>query len=328
MLSDASQPLISVVVPVYNPGAYFAPFLASLRAQTWQNWQAILVDDGSTDGSAEAADAAAKADSRFTVLHQPNRGAAAARAAGVARATGDFLLCVDSDDLMHPKMLQTLAEGCLQHKAQLAFCRFAPFTGQPPADEQPPAGQVLSGQTACEMLLHDQRLDYALSNKLFAKGLLTPAMLQCPYRYNEDLLASWRTFAGVQTAVFYDFDGYHCRQHAASTSHQGITLPFLTDQHAVAKLILQSAQNTPLQQSASAFYYEKLLYLESMILRQPRQSEFDGLRRELRIELKAGFAAALRNGSLSRGMKLCAVLSRFLPPAWHLACQTLLHDKR
>lgn len=328
MPDKLQQPLVSVIVPVYNPGEYFAPFLQSLRAQSWQNWQAILVDDGSTDGSEKAVDLAAQNDDRFIAFHQPNSGAAAARAKGVALAKGDFLLCVDSDDLLHPELLASLVNACLENKAQLAFCRFAPFAGQPSPDTQPPAGQILPGYMARKMLLHDHRLDYALSNKLFVQGILTPEVLECPYRYNEDLLASWRAFAKVHTAVFVDYDGYHCRQHTGSTSHQGITLPFLTDQLAVAKLILQDAAPTPLQQSAEAFYYEKLLYLESMILRQPAQGDFAALRLDLRKELKQLFGQVLRNEELSFGMKACAVFSRFLPAAWQAVCRLLLHDKR
>ena len=327
-MQTEARPLVSVVVPVYNPGEYFAPFLASLQAQTLQNWQAILVDDGSTDGSAERIDSAARADARILAVHQPNSGAAAARARGVALAEGEFLLCVDSDDLMHPQMLRALVQACQSQNAQLAFCRFAPFTETPSPDTEPPAGRSLSGQAAREMLLHDQRLDYALSNKLFRAGVLTADMLRCPYRYNEDLLASWRAFAAVQTAVFLDFDGYHCRQHAASTSHSGITLPFLTDQLAVAKRILLDAEGTSLQASAKAFYYEKLLYLESMILRQSAQSEFDSLHSTLRAELRYGFHDAMHSAFLGTGMKACALLSRRVPPVWHAVCRLLLRDKR
>ena len=70
-MQTEARPLVSVVVPVYNPGEYFAPFLASLQAQTLQNWQAILVDDGSTDGSAERIDSAARADARILLFTSP-----------------------------------------------------------------------------------------------------------------------------------------------------------------------------------------------------------------------------------------------------------------
>ena len=326
---DSGFSLVSVIVPVYNPGPYFTPFLSSLQAQSWQNWQAILVDDGSTDGSGEAADAIARIDRRFTVIHQANRGAAAARAAGAAAARGNYLIFVDSDDLMHPDMLQILANGCIRYRAELAFCRFSPFTGQPKAEETiSRTGKPMPGLQAQKMLLHDQRLDYALSNKLFSRKVITPDMLESPYRYNEDLLASWRAFAGVKTAVFFDFAGYHCRQHAGSTSHKGITLPFLNDQLSVAKLILRDSQGTPMQQSAEAFYYEKLLYLESMILRTAANPAFAELHQTLKSELRARYSAALHNDDIGPGILLCAVFSRRLHWAWHLACRTLLHDKR
>lgn len=322
------MPLVSVIVPVYNPGEYFAPFLASIGEQDYPRFQVILVDDGSSDGSEKLADAQAEKDTRFVVYHQPNQGAAAARANGLRRAEGDFVILMDSDDLVHPQMLSTLVEGCLRENTGLAFCRFAPFTGDAPTDTAPCAGRLLQGSEHLEMLLHDQRLDYALSNKLFRKGVITPEMLVCPYRYNEDLLAAWRAFSTVDKAVFYDFDGYHCRQHAGSISHQGIRSVFLTDQLAVAKLILTDAEGTPMEASANAFYDEKLLYLYSMILRQGDTSAFAALEKELRAELKPRLAAALRNPALSAKMKVVDIATLYFTPLWRLVCRALLHDRR
>ena len=78
-----NETLISLVVPVYNAGPWLAPCLASITAQTHTAWECILSDDGSTDGSAEACDAAAAADPRFRVVHRPNSGPNAARQAGI-----------------------------------------------------------------------------------------------------------------------------------------------------------------------------------------------------------------------------------------------------
>ena len=324
----SQAPLVSVIVPVFNPGEYFAPFLKSIAAQDHPRFEVILVDDGSSDGSERLADQAAAGDARFRVIHQPNRGAAAARAEGLRHAGGDFVILMDSDDLVHPQLLSTLAGGCLAANASLAFCRFAPFSGEAPADMPPCEGSVLEAPRHLEMLLHDQRLDYALSNKMFRAGAITPEMLLCPYRYNEDLLAAWRAFTGLDRAVFFDFDGYHCRQHAGSISHRGISPVFLTDQWEVAKLILADAAGTSMEASAHAFYDEKLLYLYSMILRQRETAAFASLEEALRAELRPRLPGALRNPALSLTMKAVAIATCWFTPLWRPVCRLVLRDRR
>lgn len=93
-------PRLSIVVPVYNVEEFLAATLDSLLQQTLGNWEAIVVDDGSTDSSGRIADAFAASDPRITVIHQPNAGLGAARNAGVARARGKYLTFLDSDDLI------------------------------------------------------------------------------------------------------------------------------------------------------------------------------------------------------------------------------------
>ena len=114
------QDLISVVVPVYNCAPYLDACMQSLQAQTWQNWEAVLVDDGSTDGSAALCDAWAEKDPRIRVLHQKNAGVSAARNAGIEAVQGRYLAFVDADDRVEPEFLQTLRETI--GETQLAVC--------------------------------------------------------------------------------------------------------------------------------------------------------------------------------------------------------------
>lgn len=114
------QDLISIVIPVYNCGPYLDDCLGSLVAQTWHNWEAILVDDGSTDDSPAKCDDWAIRDPRIRVLHQENKGVSAARNAGMEAAKGEYLAFVDADDWVEPEYLQTLLS--LIQTADLAIC--------------------------------------------------------------------------------------------------------------------------------------------------------------------------------------------------------------
>ena len=101
-------PRIFVVIPVYNVEKYLCPCVESLRAQTFTDWQAVLVDDGSTDSSGALCDELAAQEPRLLVIHQSNGGLAAARNTGMSVMRGEALAFLDSDDVIPPEFLQEL----------------------------------------------------------------------------------------------------------------------------------------------------------------------------------------------------------------------------
>lgn len=111
--------LVSIIVPVYNTGEYLAPCVESLIAQTYQNIEIILVNDGSTDGSGVVCDDFACRDERVKVIHQKNSGVSAARNAGLKAALGDYLTFVDSDDLLVPSALETAMRYLRENDADM-----------------------------------------------------------------------------------------------------------------------------------------------------------------------------------------------------------------
>ena len=118
------QPLISIIVPVYNAEPYLDNCLDSIAAQTWGNLEVWLVDDGSTDASPALCDARAAADSRFHVLHQANAGVSAARNAALERATGQYLQFVDGDDYLPSTATERLVRTAGATGADLVIGRF------------------------------------------------------------------------------------------------------------------------------------------------------------------------------------------------------------
>ncbi len=106
---------ISVIIPVYQVEKTLQRCVDSIIAQSFADWEAILVDDGSTDGSATICDSYQTTDCRIKAIHQDNRGLGAARNRGIAEATGDYLMFVDSDDALSSETLQKLAEETSLH---------------------------------------------------------------------------------------------------------------------------------------------------------------------------------------------------------------------
>ncbi len=97
---------VSVIIPVYNTEKFLGRCLDSLRAQSFGDWEAVCVDDGSTDGSGPLLDSFAAADPRIRVVHKANGGVSEARNLALGLIGGEYLTFVDSDDFLHPRALE------------------------------------------------------------------------------------------------------------------------------------------------------------------------------------------------------------------------------
>ncbi len=110
IMTNRPAPTFNVIMPVYNHVDYVEQAVQSVLAQTRDDWQLCIVDDGSTDGSAQAVDQLASTDERISVIHQPNAGPAAARNAALARTSAPWLTYIDSDDIWLPDALANYAD--------------------------------------------------------------------------------------------------------------------------------------------------------------------------------------------------------------------------
>lgn len=114
---------ISVIVPVYNAISWLEECLNSILSQTYSNFELIMVDDGSTDGSALLCDTYATLEDRVRVVHQDNSGVATARNRGLEEIRGQWIAFVDADDAVHPRYLEYLLGLCRRHDCDVVQCR-------------------------------------------------------------------------------------------------------------------------------------------------------------------------------------------------------------
>lgn len=114
------MPKFTLIIPVYNVEAYLRQCLDSVLCQDYSDWEAVCVNDGSTDGSAAILEDYAAKDARFQVFTQPNGGLSAARNAGLDAAKGEYILFLDSDDWLEPKALETI-DTSLNGEDMLSF---------------------------------------------------------------------------------------------------------------------------------------------------------------------------------------------------------------
>ena len=113
------MPKFSIIIPIYNVEAYLRKCVASILAQTCQDFELLLIDDGSPDGSGKLCDEFAAQSPSVRAVHQPNGGAGAARNHGIALSTGEYLLFVDGDDYLEPTLLADLSAAMEQTDADL-----------------------------------------------------------------------------------------------------------------------------------------------------------------------------------------------------------------
>ena len=179
------SPLISVIIPVYKVEAYLTACVESVLAQTYQNMEIILVDDGSPDNCPQMCDEFARQDSRIQVIHKENGGLSSARNAGIDTAKGEYLAFLDSDDLWTPLFLERLYQAIEETGADLAVCLFLRFQGDLPA-ELPEAAQTLTltQRDAFECLFGVRNENMVVApNKLYDRKLFSPV--------NESIVVAW-----------------------------------------------------------------------------------------------------------------------------------------
>ncbi len=118
------QPLVSVIVPVYNAKLHIARCVESIRRQSYPNLEIILVNDGSSDVSLQVADVYARADKRILLIDKDNSGVSATRNLAISMATGKYLQFVDSDDYLAPDATRLLVEKAEQNTADLVIAPY------------------------------------------------------------------------------------------------------------------------------------------------------------------------------------------------------------
>ncbi len=167
--------LISIIVPVYNTKDYLRRCLESIMNQTYSKLEIILIDDGSTDGSGQLCDSYQALDSRIKVFHQQNKGAASARNLGLAKAKGEYIGFVDSDDYIKEDMYDSLHDG-METGADIVCCGTvllfpAKMHKKPELSAKFPNPISYTKAEALKELLLVRNLDFSPCNKLYRRML-------------------------------------------------------------------------------------------------------------------------------------------------------------
>lgn len=227
-----ANPLLSIIVPVYNVEAYLVECLDSILAQDFTDYELILVDDGSTDGSGAVCDRYAARYPRIHCLHQSNGGHTAARQNGVRMSRGEYITFVDSDDWIAPGMYRHMCDAARTTQADIVHCNMTAvmphkeeLRGVPfPAGlyDKPRLEETVYPRMICSGVFFKFGIAPGLVNKLFRRSLLEKYLFQIPHNIvvGEDGPVTYSCMLDASSVYFCEESYYYYRSNPDSLCHR------------------------------------------------------------------------------------------------------------
>ena len=305
--------LISVIIPVYNSGKYLERCLNSLIAQTHENLEIIIINDGSKDNSAEIIEKFTSKDQRIIAVHQENQGVSAARNKGLEIAKGEFIGFVDADDEAEKDLYELLYHNLQKYEADISHCGFE-LVKPDETIKFHDSGIVLI-QTkfdAIAEILSGQRIEPSTCNKLYKKSVLQNVFFPSDIKTNEDLLFNVEAFYNAEKSVFEDQVKYKYFSNSTSASHSVFTEKKAEDLYAVAKRIKEILKDEHIKGRADQFYAAKLLTILQAL--QTNHLQNSALAKTLRREISPLNVSEM--GLRTQVLKMVLVKFPFLYPAF------------
>jgi|GEM_PF-599306 len=211
--------LLSIIVPVYNKENYIDDCVQAILNQTFTDFELILVNDGSTDGSGCKCEQYAQQDKRIMAINQPNGGPSAARNTGVERATGTYIGFIDSDDTIAPDMFELLVNNAVNFNADISVCRLQVIfpNGKVLKPQEQPGPVALNHTQALDLCLQGE-LDRSANNKIYHAAIAK--QIKWEGHIYEDILYTCKAFLLAQKTVFENVVkyNYEVRENSASMS--------------------------------------------------------------------------------------------------------------
>lgn len=313
--------LISVIIPAYNIESYIAVTLDSVLAQTYENLQIIVVNDGSKDGTGRVIDEYARRDSRIQVIHKENGGVTSARLQGLAQAKGQYVGFVDGDDRAEPHMYQRLLENMKTYQADISHCGYQMVFPSGKVDHYHNTGRLLVQKDiqGCADILDGTVTEPGLWNKLYRRELFEGLgeWMDTSIRINEDLLMNFYLFRKAKVCVFEDLCLYHYVLRKGSAATSRINEHKLKDPLRVQYLLEKETAEVP---QWNKIVQRRLMYqlVSSATLGLGNQKELiRPFRKEARKELRRRLLPALKGNACGNKLKLMALWAAVWPASYH-----------
>ena len=205
------KPLLTVVIPVYNVEKYLKRCVESVLVQEWNNYDILLIDDGSNDSSPRICDDYAKVYDFISVIHKKNGGLSEARNTGISHAKGDYVYFPDSDDWLEPQTFKELAEVLESQEFDIvSFNREFVKGEEDPIVSDPLVTQLFNGKDAFVQMLRHSFITGFANDKIYKKSLFIDNNISFPKgKYYEDLGTNYKLFLSAKNVFATNNKYYH-----------------------------------------------------------------------------------------------------------------------
>lgn len=218
-MGEKNNPNISIIVPIYNMEHFLHKCIKSVLAQTFKDFELILIDDGSTDSSIEICKAYSDKDSRIIVLHKENGGQGSARNLGLDNCRGEYICFVDSDDIIDKNYLELLFNNAKKYDADISCARMYYNMDKSDALREVEIN-VFDNKTAIsQFVMNKNGLDQAPVAKLYRKKMFDNVRF-LELRGYEDTGTIFKAFINAKKIVTQNYSIYYYFQRDNSTMHR------------------------------------------------------------------------------------------------------------
>lgn len=258
------KPLISVIVPVYKVEPYLSKCVDSILAQTYENLEIILVDDGSPDGCGTICDGYAARESRVQVIHKENGGLSSARNAGLEVAQGSYVAFVDSDDWLEPETYSWMMDMVREEKVKLVCAgryNCISWTGERQVGLCPRTREVISGEELAKRIFLWDHVDSAAWDKLYHRSLFDT--IRYPIGVvSEDVPTTYRIALAAERVGMLDKPVYNYLHRPGSITTSAFSPKTLQPSEHTAKILEHVQKEYPdLVNYATYFHLRHLGYV-------------------------------------------------------------------
>lgn len=205
------NPSISIIVPVYNVEEYLPRCIDSILAQTFTDFELILVDDGSPDNCGKICDEYAKKDNRIKVIHKENGGVSSARNLGMDNSSGQYITFCDADDCLHKQIYEILFYYAIKESSEIVVCNYKKFTYLEEVksnviDYKEREYACLSGKEAYEYISTPEKCQMfgSVCNKLFSANVISNISFDTNLSYGEDLCFVLSVLFSAESVIVLD----------------------------------------------------------------------------------------------------------------------------
>lgn len=321
------RPFISVVVPAYNSEKTLAQTIEDILGQTYENYELVLVDDGSTDRTAEVCDRFAADHPEIVVIHQENRGLSGARNRGTSLASGEYVSYVDSDDRIERDYLEVLVDALSETGADIA----CGGVNRVRENDSIVMGKRQEGTGVVELLDRRQAIGEMMTRRKLRVGSwcrLIPRtwMLDTPFlegKYYEDLSNSYRIFLRAEKTAVVDRTLYYYVMRSGSiTGRKQTTLQQCLDYNEAIQLCAGGVRNVfpELEKDIAVLKARDYMSLYLHIQRCLEQNqETERIKQEITAWMKENWRKAAQNPKAPANVRLRTALFRLSPGLYEKA---------